>query len=38
VWIPEASRLLRQWGHLHLVRTALGLVALALVLQLGAGR
>src|SRR5262249_1677427 len=35
---PEAARLLRQWGHLHLVRTALGLVALALVLRLGAGR
>jgi len=34
---PEAARLLRRWGHLHLVRTALGLVALALVLRLGVG-
>jgi hypothetical protein len=33
---PEATRLLRRWGHLHLVRTALGL--LALLLGLAAGR
>lgn len=31
---PEAQRLLRRWGHLHLVRTALSLVALALMLRL----
>jgi hypothetical protein len=29
---PEAVRLLRRWGLLHLVRTALGLVAFALML------
>jgi hypothetical protein len=30
---PEAERLLRRWGHLHLVRTVLGLAALALMLR-----
>jgi hypothetical protein len=29
---PEAARLLRRWGLLHLVRTLLGLVAFALML------
>jgi hypothetical protein len=35
---PEAVGLLHRWGHLHLVRTAIGLVALALVLRSLAGR
>jgi hypothetical protein len=30
---PEAARLLRRWGALHLVRTALGLAAFALMLR-----
>ncbi len=34
---PEAARLLRRWGHLHLVRTSLGLLAFALMLRLLAG-
>jgi len=32
--IPETPQLLRQWGNLHLVRTALSLVALTLMLHL----
>ena len=35
---PEAHRLLRRWGHLHLVRAALGLGALLLMLRLVATR
>jgi hypothetical protein len=35
---PEAERLLRRWGLLHLVRTLLGLVALGLMLGLLARR
>jgi hypothetical protein len=31
---PEAERLLRRWGHLHLVRTALALIAFAWMLRL----
>lgn len=31
---PEARSLLRRWGYLHLARTALGLVALWLMLRL----
>lgn len=31
---PEAERLLRRWGHLHLVRAALGLLAFGLMLRL----
>ncbi len=34
---PEAWRLLRRWGALHLVRTALSLVAFGLMLRLLAG-
>lgn len=30
---PEARRLLRRWGNLHLVRTIVSLVALALMLR-----
>ena len=32
--LPEARLLLRRWGHLHLVRTALSLAALTLMLRL----
>lgn len=32
--LPETGRLLRRWGHLHLVRTAAGLAALAWMLRL----
>ena len=31
---PEAERLLRRWGHLHLVRSVLGLLAFAWMLRL----
>jgi hypothetical protein len=31
---PEAERLLHRWGHLHLVRTGLGLLAFAWMLGL----
>lgn len=33
---PEARRLLRRWGTLHLVRTAVGLVAFGWMLRLAA--
>ncbi len=32
--LPETRSLLRRWGHLHLVRTLLGLLALAVMLRL----
>jgi hypothetical protein len=35
---PEAERLLRRWGGLHLVRTLLGLVAFGVMLTLLARR
>jgi hypothetical protein len=35
---PEAVRLLRRWGSLHLVRTAIGLAAFALMLRSLVGR
>jgi hypothetical protein len=31
---PEAERLLRRWGHLHLIRTVLGLLAFGWMLRL----
>lgn len=36
--VPETHRLLRRWGHLHLVRTGLGLGALILMLRLVTAR